>query len=157
VTEATAAVSKKVDEAVAQAQSFLSAGKFDNALGSLKSLADLKLTPEQQQTVSSLKAQIETAMTATKSAVGNAKTAATQATDVAATKVKEAVAQGQALLKEGKFQDALASLKGLSDLKLTADQTKLVDDLKAQIQTAMNAAKGAGTDASKAVSDLFKK
>jgi Ni,Fe-hydrogenase maturation factor len=157
VTNVTSEVSKKVDSAIMEAQNFISQGKLQNALGSLTNLSSMTLTPEQQKTVDGLKAKIDTAMAATGKAVDSAKAAAGEASSAVQAKVTEAVNSAQALLKEGKFQDALTSLNGLSDLKLNADQSKLVNDLKAQIQTAMAAAKGAGADAAKAASDLFKK
>jgi hypothetical protein len=153
VNEVSAEVTKKVDAALAEAQSFLGQAKFQDALGSLNGLSSLTLSAEQQQTVGAMKAKIETAMKAAGQAVDSAKLAAGEVT----TQVNAAVAKAQTLLKEAKFQDALTSLKGLSDLKLSAEQTKLVDDLKAQIQAAMAAAQGAGSDAAKAASDLFKK
>lgn len=153
----TAEVAKKVDAAVAQAQSFLGQGQFQSAMSSLTNLSSLALSAEQLQTVAGVKTQIETAMKAAGQAVDVAKTAANEAAAVVQTKVNAAVTQATALLKEGKFQDALASLKGLSDLSLTAEQTKLVNDLKTQIQTAMAATQGAGADTLKAAGDLFKK
>jgi len=157
VTNVAAEVSRKVDAAIMEAQNFLGQGKFQNALGSLTNLSSMSLSAEQQKTVDGLKAKIETAMTAAGKAVDSVKAATGEGTAAIQAKVTEAVASAQALLKEGKFQDALASLNGLSDLKLNAEQTKLVDDLKAQILAAMDAAKGAGADAAKAASDLFKK
>jgi hypothetical protein len=157
VTEVTAEVSKKVDSAIMEAQNFIGQGKLQNAMGSLSNLSSMSLTAEQEQTVDGLKTKIETAMTAAGKAVDSAKEAAGQATAVVQTKVSESVSAAQSLLKEGKFQDALTSLKGLSDLNLSADQSKLVGDLKAQIQAAMDASKGLGTDAAKAASGFFKK
>jgi hypothetical protein len=157
VTEVTAEVSKKVDSAIMEAQNFIGQGKLQNAMGSLSNLSSMSLTAEQKQTVDGLKTKIETAMTAAGKAVDSAKEAAGQATAVVQTKVSESVSAAQSLLKEGKFQDALTSLKGLSDLNLSADQSKLVGDLKAQIQAAMDASKGLGTDAAKAASGFFKK
>ena len=78
-------------------------------------------------------------------------------TGAAGAKVKEALAQAQALLSQGKLQEAQDSLKSLADLKLPADQQKMVDDLKAKIQQAMAAAKAGGGDATKAVQGLIPK
>jgi hypothetical protein len=153
VNEVSAEVAKKVDAALAEAQTFLAQAKFQDAIGSLDGLSTLALSAEQLMTVGAMKSKIETAMKASGQAVDSAKAAAGEV----AAQVNAAVAKAQALLKEGKFQDALTSLNGLSDLKLSAEQGKLVNDLKTQIQTAMAAAKGAGSDAAKAAADLFKK
>lgn len=147
VTNITAEVSKKVDAAIAEAQNFLGQGKLQDALGSLNGLSGMALSAEQAALVAGMKEKINTAMTAAGEAGAVAKAAAGEVS----AQVQQAVTKAQTLLKEGKFQDALTSLNGLSDLKLSAEQSKLVSDLKAQIQTA----KGAGSDAAKAASDLF--
>lgn len=83
--------------------------------------------------------------------------AVTEAGSAVAAKVKEVVGQAQGLLSQGKLQEAQDALKGLTDLKLTPDQQKLVDDLKAKIQQAMAAAKAGGADPAKAVQGLLPK
>ncbi len=61
--------------------------------------------------------------------------------------------RGKALLAEKKYTEALNALKGLSNLRLTAEQQKWVDELKAQIQKAM--ADQTASDATKAVGGLL--
>lgn len=65
-------------------------------------------------------------------------------TDIAAAKANvtklytDAVAKAKAHLGEQKFDQALASLDSLKDVVLTAEQQKLVSDLRAQITKAQD-------------------
>jgi hypothetical protein len=59
------------------------------------------------------------------------------------------------LIAEKKYTEALAALKDLSALKLTEEQQKIVSDLKAQIEKAMQAQ--ATSEATKSVGGLLGK
>ena len=50
-----------------------------------------------------------------------------------------AIDKVKSLIAEKKYTEALGILKELSSLKLTPDQQKIVDDLKAQIENALQA------------------
>ena len=86
--------------------------------------------------------------------------AATQAVTEAAAAPSAMSAQAQGLIdkakglvKSEKYQEALNSLQQLKNMKLTDEQQKMVDDLKAQIQTSL--VNAAGTNAASALGNIL--
>lgn len=93
-------------------------------------------------------------------AADTAQSAAKQVSEQATAQAKATQEQAQGLIdrakayvSEQKYQDALSSLNQLTNIKLTAEQQKLVDDLKAQIQSAL--AKATGSNAASALGDAL--
>lgn len=160
VADTAQAVTAKFNETISQAESLLANAKLPEALTSLDSLKGLALSAEQTSKLTAIRTRIEQAIAVAKGAsaeVTKAVSDTSKAASLVSAKVTEAVAQAQTQFKAGKYQDALASLKPLAELKLDASQDKLASDLKAQIEKAIAATKAVGGEASKAVGDLFNK
>ena len=125
----------------------------NQAVDSAKATATA-VVQETKTVVTNAVAQIEQTTTTVKveaqKAVDSAQATVTNATASATAQAQSLIDKAKALVTDKKYQEALTSLQQLTGFQLTADQQKMVDDLKASITSALN------SEAGKAVQGLFK-
>ena len=98
--------------------------------------------------------QVQTTATAVADqAVKEVTAQANAAATAASTQVQQTLDKAKGMVGEAKYQEALNLLQQLKDMKLTPEQQKLLDDLKAQIQTAL--AQAASTNAASALGNIL--
>jgi hypothetical protein len=115
-----------------------------------------KLATSVQQSADQAAAALKDQAAAAQKAAGQALKDVTGTADSA--KAQGLIDTAKQLVSQNKYSDALKTLNDLSNLKLTPEQQKLVDNLKAQVQKQIEAmaAKKATDEASKAVGGLLK-
>ena len=84
-----------------------------------------------------------------KDAAGQAVAAATNAVSAVAGPFTEGIANAKKLIADKDYQGALGELTKLSSLKLSDEQTKIVDGLKTQVQDLISNGTAGATDAAK--------
>jgi len=93
------------------------------------------------------------AQKAVQSAATQAVAQATSAASAASAQAQGLIDKATALVTDQKYPEAMSVVQQLSSLKLTPEQQKLVDDLKAKIQAAL--AKATAPDAASAVGNVL--
>jgi hypothetical protein len=126
----------------------------DSSTGAISSaVTDLK--EQAREAAANVKATADAAVENTKQAAQNLASATNSKVESVKAEAQSLIDKTKAFISEKKYEDALASLKQLSNLSLTPEQQKAVDNLKAQLQKLITS--GAVTNAASAVGNLFNK
>lgn len=115
--------------------------------------------PSVEKAVSDAQKQAESQKATAQSTAAEAEKAVGDAAATASSQAQGMIDKVKTLIAEKKYNDAMTTIKELSALKLTPEQQKLVDDLKAQVQKALtsSAAEDATKKASEAAGGLLGK
>jgi cell division septum initiation protein DivIVA len=106
-------------------------------------------TPATNAVTSAAKDMAGKAMDTAKDVAGQAVAAATNMVSAASSQFTDGIAKAQQFIADKNYQGALDELSKLSSLQLSADQTKVVDDLKTQATKLLTGGAAGAADAAK--------
>lgn len=111
------------------------------------------LRDDANATADQLETAIETTKPAVEQAVSDASETAQKAVSEASTKAQELIDKARALVNQENFSEAMNILNQLANVELTPEQQRLVDDLKATVQKALESK--AAAEGTKAIGNML--